>query len=97
MTTAVVTHCGLDAVGHRVHVEANLLNRHRLQCWVAVERLVEIRHIRVVMLGAMDVHRERIDGWFECVFGVWKFWKREGHGCFFLRKWVKWRESVGDR
>ena len=86
MTTAVVTHCGLDAVRHRAYVAADIVNGHRLQCWVAVKHLVEIPHIRVVMLRAMDVHRERINGWFECVFRVWKLWKREGHGRFFLRK-----------
>ena len=86
MTAAVVANSGADRLGNRGNVAAKVVDRHRLQVRVALERLVEVGHIGVVMLGSVDVHRERVDRWFERVLGVRKFGERKGHGLVLLHE-----------
>ena len=78
MTAAVVADGSLHGVRCILGLAADFVDRHR-RPRRAIDGLVEIVNIGLMMLGAMDVHRLGINGWFEGVLSVRKFWQCEWH------------------
>jgi hypothetical protein len=77
---AVVADRRLDRVGKRRDASADLVDRERGEFRARLERLVEVRDVRLMMLGAMDLHRAGVDHRLEGVVGVGQVGQGEGHG-----------------
>ena len=75
MTAAVVANRTTDVFGHGIDARQQFLDRLRVQLGVLVERGVEVRHVRLMMLAVVNFHRARIDVRLEGVERVWKRWK----------------------
>lgn len=84
MTAAVVLDGCLLVRRHLIHVAQDLFNALVLQAG-AVEGVVQVGDIGVVVLGAMDVHRARINVRFQRVLGVGQLRQCKGHD--FLLEW----------
>jgi hypothetical protein len=76
---AVVANGRPDLFRNVVDPPAEILDAHRLQCRMLLERGIQIGNVRLMMLAVMDLHRLRIDVRFESSEVVWKLGKFVRH------------------
>src|SRR5471032_2094107 len=79
VAAAVVAHRGADVFGHGVDALQQILDALRLQLGMLVERGVQIRHVGLVVLAVMNLHRRLVDVGFERVGRVRKRRKCVSH------------------
>src|SRR4051812_19885587 len=61
VAAAVVAHRGANVFGNAVDAAAQILNALRLQLGVLLERGVQVRHVSLMVLPVMNLHRLRVD------------------------------------
>src|SRR5205085_6812795 len=80
MSASVVPYGGLDCLGNCGQVVAKqLFYRFALQVRGGFERLIQVSHIRSVMLTVMDFHCGLVDVGLQSIRGVGKWGKRKCH------------------
>src|SRR5438094_393480 len=79
VSAAVVAHRGADVFGHAVDAAQQIFDALRLQLRVLLERCVQIRDVRVVMLAVVNLHRLFVDMRLESIGRVRKRWERVRH------------------
>ena len=76
---AVVADGAADRVRHRGEIFDQILGAFAGEFRRAFERLVDVGHVRLVMLVVVNLHRLRVDVRFERSGGIRKGWKFVGH------------------
>ena len=61
VAAAIVPHGRADVVGHAVDAAQQVFDALGLELWMFLERRVQIRNVRVVMLPVMNLHRLLVD------------------------------------
>lgn len=79
VSAAVVTDRTADGFRHSGEVGDEVVDRLAAEFRSAFEGLVEIRHVRGMMLVVMDLHRLRVDAGLQSVVGIGQWWKFVGH------------------
>ena len=77
----MVANGGADALGHGGEVGHHLVEWPRREFRVAGQRLVQLRHVRGVVLVVVDAHRGGVDVWFQGVRRIGQ--GRQGGGGWF--------------
>ncbi len=67
VAAAIVAHGGADRFGNFVELREQIFDGKLLQVGRGFERLVEIGDVGVVMLVVVNLHRLRVNVWFERV------------------------------
>jgi hypothetical protein len=78
VAATVVAHGGADVLRHLINAAAEILNTHVVPLG-ACNRVVDIRYIRLMMLIVVNLHRLRINGRLEGVFGIGQAGQLKGH------------------
>ena len=79
VAAAVVAHGRADVFGHAVHVANQIVEALVVQLGMLVERVVQIRHVGLMMLAVMNLHRLGVDVRFERGKIVRQRGQRMGH------------------
>ena len=90
MAAAVVADRRAGRLGHGVEVGDEFLHRFGRQLGAVLQRLVEVGHVRRVVLVVVDLHGLRVDVRFERFLGV-------GQGRQFVRHSKRFRNPLGVR
>ena len=79
VTSAVIPDRPPDCVWHRCEVANKFLDSFGSQFVMTFQRPVDVVDVCVVVFPMVNLHRPRVDMWFERVIGVGKFWKLVRH------------------
>ena len=61
VSAAVVPHDRANVFRNRIQILDQVLDRFVFQVGLAFDRVVQVRDVRLMMLGVMDLHRLRVD------------------------------------
>src|SRR5438105_7505807 len=79
VSTAVVTNGGAHGLGNAADAPHQIIERFALELRRLLQRRIQVVHVRLVMLGVMDLHRPRVDVRLQRVVCIRKRGKGERH------------------